>query len=762
MQVYKKIALIGAIANPNIGDESILRANLQIIKKMYGTNCKVYIFTKDASYTSQYSSQVGLHMIPIDYLHRITIQSGYDIHLMQKEFDALLESSTIENNRNSMHKSILQIFEDIDILHIIGGGYLNSIWPDMMYEVVVAAQLAQKYCKKYIITGISAYPLKEKESILFNELCRGATFVDFRDDTLNVAHLDNVLNMQVSTDDALLLEDMYLNTSLVKYANVLFHEWGDEYVINLLKAKLEKEILPFMYHILDLKIVDLFNILGFSENDIALWDELKPTIPVEYIEKICFKNLIAEQDIWAKHIISNAVFNIGSRYHMAVFALSASTPVYSMYVDEYYRNKIKSIHKLYESEEYINVEDITQDKLMDFLMRLEDIRNHLSQQQERVKNLYQIKCQKIAEAYAINKVDVIHLYKKITGDNYRPKISVIIPVYNMDAYISECLNSVINQSLKELEIICIDDGSVDYTQTILNEYAWKDKRIKVITQTNHGVAYTRNVGIEMAIGEFLFFLDPDDWLPDSDTFLDMYQAAIRNNALICGGSFREYSTHCINDNWTGNLCKYSFDTEGFVKYSDYQFDYGWVRFIYNREFIVYNKLRIPSLTFFEDPVFFVKVMHQAQKFYALTRCTYCYRTGYKSPDLPYLKVLDLMKGLHENIRFAKENDYYDLISLELARIENDYAQHIVKFLIMDDSVELRTIINKINAMIFENNNRLEYRIYNKLIGTNGTISWRQNSDLQRQVSEIYASTTWKLGNFILFIPKKLKNFIRRR
>ena len=174
---------------------------------------------------------------------------------------------------------------------------------------------------------------------------------------------------------------------------------------------------------------------------------------------------------------------------------------------------------------------------------------------------------------------------------------------------------------------------------ILAEYAWKDKRVKVITQTNHGVAFARNVGIDCATGEFLYFLDPDDWLPDEQVLSDLYAAAKKNGVLICGGSFKEYASDKVIDEWDGNFSKYVFKEDKLMRYSEYQFDYGWVRFIYNREFIIHKNLRIPSLTFFEDPVFFVRVMHEAQVFYALKRCTYCYRTGYKSLELSQKSII---------------------------------------------------------------------------------------------------------------------------
>lgn len=91
-----------------------------------------------------------------------------------------------------------------------------------------------------------------------------------------------------------------------------------------------------------------------------------------------------------------------------------------------------------------------------------------------------------------------------------PKISVIIPVYNAESSLRDCLNSIINQNFKDIEIICINDGSVDNSLAILNEYASKEKRLKVITQQNQGVSVARNVGISQAKGEYILFCDADD------------------------------------------------------------------------------------------------------------------------------------------------------------------------------------------------------------------------------------------------------------
>ena len=110
------------------------------------------------------------------------------------------------------------------------------------------------------------------------------------------------------------------------------------------------------------------------------------------------------------------------------------------------------------------------------------------------------------------------------------KISVIIPIYNVEAYLEECLNSVISQTLKEIEIICVDDGSPDNSLAILNQYAKKDNRIIIISQTNQGLSGARNSGLELAQGEFVYFLDSDDYLDNNEALKVMYRAV--ENASI--------------------------------------------------------------------------------------------------------------------------------------------------------------------------------------------------------------------------------------
>lgn len=108
------------------------------------------------------------------------------------------------------------------------------------------------------------------------------------------------------------------------------------------------------------------------------------------------------------------------------------------------------------------------------------------------------------------------------------KVSIIIPVYNVERYLEKCLTSVVNQTLKDIEIICINDGSTDSSADILQKFAGNDNRIKVIHQKNQKQGAARNRGLDIAQGEFIAFVDSDDWI-DEDYLGKMYNACVENN-----------------------------------------------------------------------------------------------------------------------------------------------------------------------------------------------------------------------------------------
>ena len=122
-------------------------------------------------------------------------------------------------------------------------------------------------------------------------------------------------------------------------------------------------------------------------------------------------------------------------------------------------------------------------------------------------------------------------------------VSVIVPVYNVAKYLRQCMDSLVSQTLRDIEIVCIDDGSTDGSGAILDEYAAKDPRVKVVRQKNAGAGAARNAGLDVATGEYLFFCDPDDWFRRG-MLKAMYRRALRTRAdiVIAGRMFFDDQT----------------------------------------------------------------------------------------------------------------------------------------------------------------------------------------------------------------------------
>lgn len=244
------------------------------------------------------------------------------------------------------------------------------------------------------------------------------------------------------------------------------------------------------------------------------------------------------------------------------------------------------------------------------------------------------------------------------------KISVVIPVYNAEHYIVNCLDSVLGQSLHDIEVICIDDGSIDATGRFLDEYATRDSRLKVIHQENEGAGPARNRGLTEACGEYVAFMDSDDWYPKPDVLERMYSAAKASGAEICGGCIEIHSEDGRSEtSFSGRFEGNAFSKSGIVEYADWQFDFGFSRFIYNLNLLRREGILFSSLRYYEDPPFFVRAMTSAGRFYALDFPTYACRGVAKRIDWfsnGCRRVLDLLEGLRLNMKFANEKGYRQL------------------------------------------------------------------------------------------------------
>ncbi len=119
-----------------------------------------------------------------------------------------------------------------------------------------------------------------------------------------------------------------------------------------------------------------------------------------------------------------------------------------------------------------------------------------------------------------------------------PKISILVPVYNVESYLPQCLDSLISQTLHDLEIICINDGSTDHSLAILQQYAARDRRIRIIDKPNSGYGDSMNQGLKKAQGEYIGILEPDDWI-ESDAFARLYQLTQPDRPDVVKANFFE-------------------------------------------------------------------------------------------------------------------------------------------------------------------------------------------------------------------------------
>ncbi len=212
-----------------------------------------------------------------------------------------------------------------------------------------------------------------------------------------------------------------------------------------------------------------------------------------------------------------------------------------------------------------------------------------------------------------------------------PLISVIIPVFNAEKYIRKCLDSVTGSTLKDIEIICVDDGSTDGSLAILKEYESKDERIKVLTQAQQYAGTARNNGLAIARGEYIHFLDADDWI-DIYAYEKWYEIAKENHAEVC------MCMHYNIDIQTGESIPvrdiaYGKKQDQYLYVSNYKKDAEYFIFgvqvpwnkIYLRSYLIDNRIRFPNLICAEDVPFYFEVMYKAETI-AIVRERWLYHT----------------------------------------------------------------------------------------------------------------------------------------
>lgn len=253
------------------------------------------------------------------------------------------------------------------------------------------------------------------------------------------------------------------------------------------------------------------------------------------------------------------------------------------------------------------------------------------------------------------------------------KVSVIIPVYNVENYIARCLDSILCQTFKDFEIICVDDGSTDETLEILNAYCLFDKRIKIIKQQNKGVSAARNTGLKAAKGKYISFVDSDDWIAE-DMLEKLYKNAQKHTSDFVFCSINSVDIE------SGNICAYhSEKVSNIIKkyknkpFSERDLDANeyfnqhvtvWNK-LYRRDFLNKNKLKFYEGLIFEDYLFFTQIYFKAQRISFEEKPLYFYRCNRegsikKAADERYFDIFKISKEVIKTVEECGEWEKYKM------------------------------------------------------------------------------------------------------
>lgn len=207
------------------------------------------------------------------------------------------------------------------------------------------------------------------------------------------------------------------------------------------------------------------------------------------------------------------------------------------------------------------------------------------------------------------------------------KISIIVPVYNAEKYLENCLKSILEQTYTNLEIILVDDGSKDNSANICDEYAKKDERIKVVHEQNGGVSKARNTGIDIATGKYLMFIDADDFYEKNSCEVLYNEISSKDADYVIGNYIH---TNSAGEKWPKAL----FDTEVYNNFELSIKDYRKSFFVMNsvvwnkifkKEFIEKYNLRFVEGAIAEDAIFSIFCYVNAKKAYYISNVVYNYR-----------------------------------------------------------------------------------------------------------------------------------------
>ena len=233
----------------------------------------------------------------------------------------------------------------------------------------------------------------------------------------------------------------------------------------------------------------------------------------------------------------------------------------------------------------------------------------------------------------------------------KPKISVIVPVYNAEKFLNQCIDSIVNQELKEIEIICVNDGSTDDSLNILKEYQKKYNNIKVIEQKNSGVIAARVNGLKTATGEYVAWVDSDDFI-EKNMYQRMYNLAHLNNLDIVICNYNFYPNNRTNkQKW-------------FKKYKG-KIDYTFIQqntVLWNKivKKTLIDKLKVVELFDNIGESTYALLLINANKVETIDECLYNYRVGHSSLSSNFMKIqwfITVVQHQIAKLEYVKKHEY---------------------------------------------------------------------------------------------------------
>ena len=314
-------------------------------------------------------------------------------------------------------------------------------------------------------------------------------------------------------------------------------------------------------------------------------------------------------------------------------------------------------------------------KHVKYVDNLNKITNNLEKNQKE----YEKRLIKIDEDITLKKIELEQMQNNNSNKKSNtPKISIIICAYNREEYLKRCLNSVKNQTLKNIEIICADDGSTDNTLDVFRKYANKDHRFKFFTQKNSGPGVARNKAIKMATGEYIMFLDSDDWI-ELNTCEELYKKVKLNDLDILLFLMKNYSEETgeyYEDSYY-NLTPIPDDFENKVFSHEnisniiFSISISACQKIYKRSLV--KKVHFAEKLLFEDNPFFWGVMLQAKRMSLLKKHFYLRSRHTSSITSEYdNKYFDVIPISNKVISIFKELNLVNMYKYQLTNYKINY------------------------------------------------------------------------------------------